>query len=720
MSEAVSDTRKLIQTAGMEDVLNSLEKEVKALGEEGAAYFEALSTVPHLVRSESDPELFLKLERYHAGKAAKRISEYWKRRIEIFGFRARLAMDLSQQGSLVEDDVQVVMSGFLQILPDDREGSTVLFIDTSLLPPNYVSSNCVLRAAFFLLTTVITTKPTFLKEVVLLLNIEVGRKSLQSSIINLCTTIFPFHIKAMHIIAPRRLDAMETILPGILHDLTVELKEKTNVCIVKQQNTLPEELSENENFSKDHLPVNLGGIFSLEMFRALLQRRFQTSLPSVDPLNPPSVDPLNRVQATADSPLQDLLPSSVDLETDVFEKLTIALDAIPDTDKKDYLEAIKRCPDLISKESNPLSYLRFEKFDFKAAATRLTRYWEERKRTYGKDAFYPIISGSAENPTKIIGPDDLRLLHVSFVVPLPADSEGRPVILLDRSRSVFRELELPLEQKLRLLFLFLTHMGTFPAAPDKGVRWLGVLPEKREGRFDRVAWNSIKGFIKVAFPYRIEKIDIVAIVPRSAFRLIYDFLVPILLQRLGEHGKLCQLHTAGDKHGILEKLLPAGFLKSGLPQYLGGDWDFHLYDKWLEERGYKPTTLRTLEESTSEKGSPKSNTQSASIKKPSDDDAINCIEEFADPKRSLAEALELIPSEEKQAYLEAVEKCPDLVANESKANLFLQYDNFNAWAAAQRMVQVRKKFTWLRIFRMNLFFSLSSGVVFSHSQFTIF
>jgi hypothetical protein len=61
----------------------------------------------------------------------------------------------------------------------------------------------------------------------------------------------------------------------------------------------------------------------------------------------------------------------------------------------------------------------------------------------------------------------------------------------------------------------------------------------------------------------------------------------------------------------------------------------------------------------------------------------------------LQEALHEIPDVEKQGYLEALERAPLLVERESDAIRFLRCEEYDAWAAARRLVaywEVRKKF----------------------------
>lgn len=59
---------------------------------------------------------------------------------------------------------------------------------------------------------------------------------------------------------------------------------------------------------------------------------------------------------------------------------------------------------------------------------------------------------------------------------------------------------------------------------------------------------------------------------------------------------------------------------------------------------------------------------------------------FARGWLELDDAIGMLPAPEKDAYLEVERLAPDLIEAESDPYLFLRYDEFNAWAAARRLV----------------------------------
>jgi hypothetical protein len=58
----------------------------------------------------------------------------------------------------------------------------------------------------------------------------------------------------------------------------------------------------------------------------------------------------------------------------------------------------------------------------------------------------------------------------------------------------------------------------------------------------------------------------------------------------------------------------------------------------------------------------------------------------AQANQQLQDAIKLIPQDAKAAYLEALERAPNLVATESDPMRFLHFEKYNAWAAARRLV----------------------------------
>lgn len=61
------------------------------------------------------------------------------------------------------------------------------------------------------------------------------------------------------------------------------------------------------------------------------------------------------------------------------------------------------------------------------------------------------------------------------------------------------------------------------------------------------------------------------------------------------------------------------------------------------------------------------------------------LELFRQKYEEIQGALDMMPAEMKEEYLEAVQKCPSVVESESDPLMFLRREDFNAWAAALRL-----------------------------------
>jgi hypothetical protein len=106
-----------------------------------------------------------------------------------------------------------------------------------------------------------------------------------------------------------------------------------------------------------------------------------------------------------------------------------ALQEIPDAQKQTYLEALECAPLLVERESDPIRFLRCEKYDAGVAAHRLVSYWEVRKKIFGPDrAFLPMTQNGAMA-------EDMVYSEKAFSTMLPDDDHGRPVACCDRIRS---------------------------------------------------------------------------------------------------------------------------------------------------------------------------------------------------------------------------------------------------------------------------------------------
>jgi hypothetical protein len=89
--------------------------------DEREAYAEAYESCPHLIRSESPPIYWLRYAKYDVWAAAQRMVKYWEWRKVLFKERAFLPLlDISGNGALDEDDIELLETGFFVRLPTSK------------------------------------------------------------------------------------------------------------------------------------------------------------------------------------------------------------------------------------------------------------------------------------------------------------------------------------------------------------------------------------------------------------------------------------------------------------------------------------------------------------------------------------------------------------------------------------------------------------------------
>jgi hypothetical protein len=102
--------------------------------DEKACYIEALDRAPpEIWREESNPDMFLRLEDFHAFFAAKRICRYWQLRSETFGPKRFDSLYQTGEDALETRELHVLQSDSILLLQKDTEGCPVLSIDGSCL-----------------------------------------------------------------------------------------------------------------------------------------------------------------------------------------------------------------------------------------------------------------------------------------------------------------------------------------------------------------------------------------------------------------------------------------------------------------------------------------------------------------------------------------------------------------------------------------------------------
>lgn len=116
-------------------------------------YQEAVEQVPDLVRAESPAIEFLRVTRYDAWEAARRLVEYWSTRKQVFG-PDRSLTPMTLEGAMAED-VKYLEKAVLYVLEDDQHERPVVFYDRMRCTKDVIPRDSAVRCFWYVLQTLV-------------------------------------------------------------------------------------------------------------------------------------------------------------------------------------------------------------------------------------------------------------------------------------------------------------------------------------------------------------------------------------------------------------------------------------------------------------------------------------------------------------------------------------------------------------------------------------
>lgn len=168
---------------------------------ETRAYREALRVAPHVVTAETDMGAFLWVEKGDAVQAAQRIAKFWQVRTEVFGpelaYRPMTLLD----GGAVANDVWLMDLGLAYLLPDDKHGRAVMFIDRTRYTAQVGPLQSFLRLLYYMFFSMTTRGNKRRNEFVLIPNVKVCKIAIQPLLRQHRRQIHPLLVRARHFIS---------------------------------------------------------------------------------------------------------------------------------------------------------------------------------------------------------------------------------------------------------------------------------------------------------------------------------------------------------------------------------------------------------------------------------------------------------------------------------------------------------------------------------------
>jgi hypothetical protein len=241
--------------------------------EEKAAYTEAICRVPDLVDSESDHFRFLWYAKYNIPAAARRLVSYWECRKELFGERAFLPMTQLENGALSEDDIAVLQTGYLALLPDDTDGCAVVCYDGSRVGPSVEDPGGMsrLRCLFYMMAVVSEKRRACVDGFVgIEIASELSFEQTKGRFFELAEKVLPVHLKALHLVHSPSATAgtnkfFGTIVPATVKLLGATAHRRAHVHTGMPKEDILEKLKAC-GFCSEGLPECVGGMWTDDNF----------------------------------------------------------------------------------------------------------------------------------------------------------------------------------------------------------------------------------------------------------------------------------------------------------------------------------------------------------------------------------------------------------------------------------------------------------------------
>jgi hypothetical protein len=545
---------------------------------EKEAYLEAQRRVPFLVATESPPLRFLRHEDFDPSAAAKRLVYYWQQRKEIFGKRAFLPIDLTGNGALDAEDIIVVNTKFVALLPPDQDNRACFYYDRLPMKDGSLYSNESRSRAIFYWFQVLSESKAAQTDGVACLNVVPDNHFAESNRGNVMATLdliqnaIPVRVHSAHMIfqppVGRKRTFTETIIPSAMQVLGTFFWRAIKYHLADTKEEMCQKLQEHR-FTKAGIPVSLGGSWEYDQVedwklerKAIEKKHYEEFLAQGGSL------PLDQEREEAAA-----FQETESVKDKALSELEDALELISDESKAALMEARQRMPDTVNKEADPIRFLRLENYNTWAAARRLVTYWSTRKRLFGERAFLPMNQTGEGTLNRF----DIAALCTGYIVFLPNDKCGRSVCYCDTSKIASHSAE----TRMRVAFYMVSIACENDMTQKDGVVFVHIFSHPKLDKTTR----KIGHILHDALPAHTHLLHIVNGGEMRSKKTYTEILVPRLLKLVADIlSQQTVVHIADSGAELGKKLERYDFAIKHLPKGLGGTWDYDKFAQWQDQR----------------------------------------------------------------------------------------------------------------------------------------
>lgn len=250
-----------------------------------------------------------------------------------------------------------------------------------------------------------------------------------------------------------------------------------------------------------------------------------------------------------------------------LEAMDEELKKISDDKKETYLEAKKKCPELMG-DKFMIMFLRADSFNAKGAAIRYTQYWKKRLEIFGPDrAFLPLTqSGALQDDAEILSKGILKNTGKK-------DSNNQVLLFLDLEKHDQDKHE---KNVMLREFWYSYHAALEDEDAQKNGIVILVRAPKQLSKWDPAVMKGYVDSIRFSLPTRLASGHVInpPTLIRVMFRIIDLFA--------GNLRAVRKTHT-GTPEQIVKQLEGYGITKDVVPKELGGDLVIK-HEEWLKQR----------------------------------------------------------------------------------------------------------------------------------------
>ena len=268
-------------------------------------------------------------------------------------------------------------------------------------------------------------------------------------------------------------------------------------------------------------------------------------------------------------------------------------DLVDPNSRGDYDEALQLAPDIVERETPFHLFLTAEDMNEFRATTKLATYWKYRKELFASRALRPLLDLSG---CGALDDNDISVLRMGCVVPLPDDDKGRKVICFDdlRCDCVSESVQMHC-----WFYLLAAISEQSSIKPDQELVIILIRDNNRQFDYGRF-------FIMIndAIPVKVRSIHCCYLQSEPDFHSNYGSYLATFLRQIFKKtdDSFVSIHVRVENQDLCHQLQEHGLQRKHLPTTLGGSWLYLSFQADIDRQSQmQKSSQQSKESKTAEK-----------------------------------------------------------------------------------------------------------------------